>query len=132
LPVAVGVVLLSATILLLTNESTLAALRGESITVRPIVTDLGEGRAGDTRSFRIELMNHSDKAIRMIGGNKRCGCVPTDDLPVTLLPGKSTSVNVRMSFGGSPGRFQRGFVLYADDEMQPVVTARFNGNLIEE
>jgi hypothetical protein len=115
---------------LLLDQSILAHLRGEFISVDPAVSDVGDGEAGDEQSFAVRLTNHANKAVQIKGGKKNCGCVPTDDLPVTLGPSESRSINVRMSFGGSPGRFMRRVILYTDDDAQPIVSPRVTGRVI--
>jgi len=115
---------------LLLSDSTLAYLRGESITVEPTVCDVGSGRAGEERTFTIRLTNHASMPIKLSGGKSHCGCKPVD-LPIALAPGESRSINVWMGFAGSPGRFQHTFELFTDHEAQPVVSARFCGRVIE-
>jgi hypothetical protein len=80
--------------------------------------------------FRVQLTNHNNHPIHVVGGTTTCSCITTLDLPLQL-PEKSTgSINVALKFVGSPGRFQRSFVLYTDDERQPIAVARFSGRVI--
>jgi hypothetical protein len=58
-----------------------------------------------------------------------CNCLATDDLPVSVPPGESRPIAVRVYFKGKLGRFQRAFALYTDDYTQPVVVARFSGRV---
>ncbi len=109
----------------------LARLRGEPITVEPAVSDMGDGLAGEERSFTIRITNHSDHQVRVVGGTASCSCFTTDDLPVTLLPGQSHPLTIRMVFRGQVGRFQRRFNLYTDDG-QGTIVARYSGRLVEE
>jgi hypothetical protein len=115
---------------LLQSEGALARLRGESISVEPGVSDVGDGEAGQTQSFSVRLTNCTTKRIQIVGGRPNCGCVPTDDLPIALEPSESRSINVRVSFAGSPGRFARRAILYTDDDAQPIVSPRFTGRVI--
>ena len=108
----------------------LSRLRGESITVEPAATSVGEEIAGASRSFSVTLTNHTNQPVRIIGGTAGCGCIATGDLPLRLPPGESGSIRVRIKFAGAPGRFQHRFTLYTDDKTQPVVTARFRGRVL--
>jgi hypothetical protein len=119
------------TLLLLAGDptETLARLRGDSIVVDPVVNEVGEGKFGAERTFRVQLANRTDRAIRLVGGTASCSCIATNDLPLTLAARKTASIEVVLKFGGSPGRFQRSYVLFTDDDKQPVVVARFSGRV---
>jgi hypothetical protein len=109
----------------------LAQLRGEAITVEPYVTDVGAGVAGESRTFSMQLTNHTDHTVRIIGGTTSCNCLATKDLPLDLPPHGSESIRVGMKFRGSPGRFVHRFELYTDHQRQWVVLARFAGRIGE-
>jgi hypothetical protein len=116
---------------LLATDAALASLRGKHISVTRAVSDLGDGQAGERRTFEIRLTNQAPTTITVHGGAKSCGCNPTADLPLVLAPGESRSISVTMGFAGSPGHFQHSVRLYTNDEAQPVATARFRGRVIE-
>jgi hypothetical protein len=125
------VLIAGAFLLLFDNPvDALAKLRGESITVEPVASDIGEGSVGEERVFRLQLSNRSNRGIRIVGGTSNCSCIATESLPITLLKGESKSINVKVKFSGSVGRFQHRFVLLTDDELQPVVIAQFAGRVI--
>jgi hypothetical protein len=109
----------------------LARLRGESITVEPNVSHIGDGVAGEQRAFNLQLKNNTARPIRVVGGTTSCSCMATSDLPITVPPGEARPIEVRMTFGGGTGRFQHRFILYTDDEKQWVVVARFTGRVVE-
>ena len=68
-------------------EAALAYFRGERLSVRPALVDVGEGAPGETRVSAVELVNRTDHEIRIVGGTFDCSCAVTDDLPVTIPPG---------------------------------------------
>jgi len=109
----------------------LSHVRGEAITVESIVSYVGDGIAGEQRSFTIQLANHRDRPIKVIGGTTTCSCIATNDLPIIVPPRESRPITVRITFRGSPGRFRHSFVLYTDDEKQATATAWFAGRVIE-
>ena len=108
----------------------LARIRGDRITVEPPVTDMGADEAGHKRRFTVHLHNHTDHTVRIVGGTTSCGCIVTDDLPVSIPPGGSVPVTVRTGFKGTPGLFQQNFFFYSDDEKQHSVLARFEGRIV--
>lgn len=110
-------------------DAALSQLRGEAITVEPDPTDVGEGAAGEKRTFSVQLSNRSAKTVRILGGTTSCSCIATNDLPITIAPGATETISVEVRFRGSPGRFLHRFYLYTDAEGQRVVVARFMGRL---
>lgn len=108
----------------------LARLRGESITVDPAVTEIGRGVEREQRELTLQLTNNTDRPIYVFGGTKAGYCNATVDLPLTILGGDSRSIRVRVMFRGEVGLFQHLFVLYTDDQQQPIVTASFSGRVI--
>jgi hypothetical protein len=129
--VAAGTAVVCGTFFALTSDAALAALRGERISVKPAIGDVGNGRAGEKRAFEIQLTNHAATPINVFGGGSSCGCDPTGDLPLALAPGESRSIRVQVSFAGSPGRFQRRVKLFTDDQAQGIFTVRFSGRVVE-
>ncbi len=125
--------LIGGAFLLTSDDPTraLARLRGEVISIEPAVSQVGEGVAGEQRTFPISLTNHGDRVVQIIGGTTTCSCIATGDLPITVPPGESRPIEVQVTFRGTSGRFQHNFILYTDDEKSPVVTARFAGRVIE-
>lgn len=104
----------------------IAKLRGETLTVTPAITELGEGVAGKQLTFQVQLRNYSDNPINVVGGTTSCACIATQDLPITIPAGGNQSINVKIKFSGSPGKFAHRFVLYSDSE-ERLTVARFSG-----
>lgn len=111
--------------------STLAEWRGESLAVEPAISEVGTGIPGDSRDVVVRLVNRTAHPVHWIGGTTTCACVATDDLPLTLSPGESRAIQVRIRFKGSKGRFRHRFLLYTDDDDQQVVVARLSGRVEE-
>jgi hypothetical protein len=131
---AAFLVLIGGSFLLLAFDNpadAVARLRGESLTVDQGVSQLGDGVAGEKRTFTMRLRNHTDRPIRVVGGTTTCACIATKDLPIIVPPHDAQPMEVQMTFRGGTGRFQHRFVLYTDDEQQQVVVARFSGRVVE-
>jgi hypothetical protein len=109
----------------------LARLRGEPLTIEPAVSNVGEATAGTQHWFTVQLVNHTDRPIRVVGGTTGCGCTATQDLPVTVPPYEMRPIRVRMTFSGGSGYFQRRFAVFTDQPSQPVVVARYAGRVVK-
>src|SRR5262249_14391851 len=82
----------------------LARLRGEPIAVKPSVSDVGDGVAQEQRSITVQLTNHSQRSVQIVGGTSNCACIATDDLPVAVPPHESRAIKVHVYFRGAIGR----------------------------
>ena len=107
----------------------LAQLRGDVLTISPTLADLGDQSPGTISTTTIAIRNHSPQAVRLVGGTTDCGCAATQDLPVTIPPGGTTTIRLQVRFGGKSGRFQRGYWLWTDARTQPQVIAWFTGGV---
>lgn len=107
-----------------------ARLAGESITIQPRSTELGDGVFGAERTFSVRLINRADRSIRVFGGQDLCNCKTTEDLPLDLGPREAREITVRIVFAQKEGRFQQSFFLYTDNDSERVLTGWFSGRAI--
>lgn len=110
---------------------TLAKLRGESVSIEPGVSQVGDGVAGEQRTFTIQLVNRTAQTIHVVGGSATCSCLTTHDLPLFIPPSEARAVEVQMTFQRNTGRFLHRYTLYTANESQPTIIARFSGRVIE-
>lgn len=112
-------------------EAALAAIRGERLSILPSAVDVGSGIPGEFLAGTMELANRTDKPIRVIGGTSDCSCIATDDLPLTVAPRQTHTINVKMRLPAAPGLFSRKAMLLTDDEQTRRVSFRLTGRIIE-
>jgi hypothetical protein len=106
----------------------LAFLRGESITIDPVVLDVGSGNFGEERMVPVRVTNHTDRAILITGGSADCKCVTTVDLPL-LVPARETrTLQIKVRFVGKAGKFRQRFKLI--DENAIVTVAHVRGHTV--
>jgi methylamine utilization protein MauE/uncharacterized protein DUF1573 len=122
-----GLFVLGSSLMFGSVESAVAHLRGERVSIRPTVLDAGSGPIGDVRTIEIEVVNRTERAVRLIGGTSDCSCIVTQDLPITLAPGATVPVPFTLRFTGSPGLFTRTVELFTDDPEAPNVRVRVAG-----
>lgn len=130
--VAVTLGLIGLALLIRTDgigEAWLSRIRGEWVAVFPTESDLGEEPAGKVRTFTVEVVNRSDRDVRLIGGTASCSCVATDELPVTVPANGSIMLDVRIMFSGSPGQFKHEYMFYTDLLAQPQIGGQIVGRV---
>ncbi|MCS7016134.1 MAG: DUF1573 domain-containing protein [Gemmatales bacterium] len=119
---------------MLTSQDTnlLARLRGEVVTLRPFLTDLGTAPAGTWQSFRIEVHNSGATPVRIVGGSIHCACRIANTVPLTVPPGGQLELNLMGRFPATPGRFQSEYVLYTDHPQHLILRRRFTGRVLAD
>jgi hypothetical protein len=124
--------IISGAFLLATDNpvAALARIRGEVVTIEPIVADVGTAEAGVIRAFEILVTNNSDWRVRIVGGTDVCKCSATDDLPIIIEPFGSKQITIRMAFTGTPGRFLHRFHLHTDAPTQQLAIGGYTGRVM--
>lgn len=99
-----------------------AAVRGEPLTIHPIVIDLGEGPRGRRLIGQVSVTNHSSRPVRLVGGTTDCACVTTEDLPVTVPAGGQVDIRVRVTVSAEyPGVATQRALIWTDAVEQPTL-----------
>ena len=109
------------------GQGALARLRGEIVTIANPIEDAGEGTVGTVRAVPFRLINRSDQPVRILGGRAPCSCVATGGLPVTIPAHGTVTIEIVVTYTGSPGQFDRRFELLTDHSYQPIVRGQVTG-----
>src|SRR5207244_386975 len=89
-------------------DAAVARLRGESLGVTPAVLDFGSGRMGELLSATVTVQNYTDSPVRLVGGTSDCSCITTQNMPVTIEPGGSATVGVKLKVpAGAAGQMTK-------------------------
>ncbi len=110
-------------------DAALAHIRGERVSVRPNIVDLGRGAPGQSVETTVELVNRTDRPVRIIGGTSDCSCVTTKDLPVSLGPGESRPVSIRVGLPTTLGLFNRQALFWTDDDQARTIVFPLTGRI---
>jgi len=96
--------------------SALAWLQNSTLTSTPDFVDLGEGMAGEILEGHVVIHNWAKTPVTIIGGISDCSCVITDDLPLTIAPGTSRPLKIRMKVAtANPGIVTREALFWTDN-----------------
>jgi len=97
------------------SEAAIARLRGESLRVTPAVLGLGSGTPGTLLTTLVTVRNYTSHPVRLIGGTSDCSCITTQNMPVTIEPGDSTTIGVKMKVpSANAGQLTRWVELFTD------------------
>jgi hypothetical protein len=94
----------------------LAALRGETVSLSTSYLDFGIGEVGDNLHARMTVTNHNSQPLRIVGGTSDCSCTTTDSLPVTIEPGATADIPIKLHVpNAKPGQMTRTVILRTDN-----------------
>jgi hypothetical protein len=103
-------------------DSAVARLRGESLGVSPAALDFGGGKPGESLSTSVTVRNYTDNPVRLIGGTSDCSCLTTRDMPVTVPPGGTVTIGVRLKVpAATAGQMSKRVELYTDHPRQRTI-----------
>ncbi|HET6575841.1 MAG TPA: MauE/DoxX family redox-associated membrane protein [Fimbriiglobus sp.] len=92
----------------------LARLQGAPV-YTPGYVDFGTARPGEVLEQNVSVTNWTEHEVRLIGGTSDCSCITTANLPLTIEPGETATVPVRLSLPDSAaGAFTRRAALLTD------------------
>ena len=111
-------------------EAALAYYRGERLSVLPRLVDVGEGFPGDDRTENIQLVNHTDRSIRVVGGTSDCSCIVTHDLPIAIPAGETRTISITIHLPAAAGMFTHKAVLLTDYDKARMIAFRLSGRIV--
>jgi len=110
-------------------EGLFAHLRGDRLTARPGLVRIAPGTTGDKTIATIEVVNWTNRDIRIVGGSSDCNCVATQDLPIIVQPHRAQPIQIIFTYGRTAGFFSRKVWLMTDDP-QRFINLRVLGRTI--
>ncbi len=102
-------------------DAALAHLRGERISICPRTVNVGRVEPHQRIEVSVEVVNRTDRPVRLIGGTSDCSCVTINDLPTTLAPGEARQVSVEVRLPAVHGFFHRKAMFLTDCEQARAV-----------
>ena len=80
-----------------------ATIRGDALTARPAIVDVGNGTPGEYRESSIEVSNWSDQEARIFGGSTGCSFDILLDCPKTISPKSAQVFRVKYQLPDTDG-----------------------------
>jgi hypothetical protein len=116
-----GVLTVAATLVYGSPSAALARLQGAPFHA-PGYVDFGTARPGDELEREVSVTNWTDAPLRLIGGTSDCSCITTANMPVTIGPGETAAVPVRLRVPGSAsGVFTRRAEFWTDHDQKRAI-----------
>ncbi len=111
----------AATLVSGSPAAALARLQGAPL-YAPGYVDFGTGRAGEVLEREVSVTNWTDRPVRLVGGTSDCSCITTEYMPLTIDPGQTAAVPVRLSVPRLvTGAFTRRAELWTDCDRQRTI-----------
>ena len=103
----------------------LAKIRGESLGA-PQYLDFGTTPPGHLLEQAITITNYTNDPVRLIGGTSDCSCITTSTMPITISPGESQSVTIKLKVVVTTGSGQltRTAEIWTDCDRQRTLRLR--------
>ncbi len=95
------------------SDGFVARVRGDTLTVRQEVVDVGAGSPGEVREGFAELTNWSDRPVQIYGGTTGCGFNLLSDCPRTISARDSARFRVQYQLPDEPGRYLQPAAFWA-------------------
>lgn len=105
---------------LLSNEVAAFGFGGKPLSVSTDVVDFGSNSTKDSFSKTLDIVNHTQQSVSLVGCSARCNCNVGVDFPCQLAPGESTSIPLRFPAGLRVGEFSFPMRFFTD---HPKLTA---------
>jgi hypothetical protein len=104
-------------------DAAISFVTGSRLVATTSTLHAGDLKDGQTASVAFNLMNYSSRPIHVAGAKASCKCLAWDDLPLTIPPGASRQVTIRVRGQGPDPRIQRETAYLAFDEHASAQTA---------
>jgi hypothetical protein len=98
------------------SDGLVARVRGDVLTVRQPVVDVGAGSPGEIREGTAELSNWSDRPVLVYGATTGCNYNIISDCPVTIPAGGSAQFRVKYKLAEAAGRSTQRAAFWATYE----------------
>ncbi len=115
-----------------TGTKLLARWKGDQLLLQPAVLDFGEGIVGQKMTKQVVITNVTDKPIRLIGGTSGCSCTATEGLPVDVPANGQVTLDIHLTFKGTPGGFSFPFEYLTNTNRQPKLPGKIVGHVVAE
>jgi len=130
---AVAVALIGAQMLAVDGalSTAVSRWRGDSFSVEPRVSHLGEGNSGEWRSVPVRIHNRRGVPLRIVGLKVGCLVELGTELPVAVHAGSSVDIVLMCKFPAMPQDFSATLTLFTDDERQFELPVNVVGTSVE-
>jgi hypothetical protein len=130
LPVAAGVSIATVVGLMIVSrypsaDLMFARIRGDTVTARPAMVNVGIGRPEELREGTISVSNWSSQPLKVFGGSSGCDIDILRDCPKTIAPGSTEPFRVRYRLSAVEGWTKRRVQLWAIQEAGSPIPIRF-------
>ncbi len=97
----------------------------------PNAWDFGKVKQGEIAAHNFTLKNDSDKTLNIKSVNTSCGCTVSEVKKKVLLPGESTTLEVKFNSKGYSGNVQQFAYVNTDRTVDPIIRFTVKANVVK-
>ncbi len=98
----------------------------------PFAIDFGKVKVGTITTHSFILTNDSSKKLHIKDVNTSCGCAISEVKKKLLIPGESTSIDVKFNSKGYSGPIQQYIYVTTDSDTKPVLRFMIKAEVLKE
>jgi hypothetical protein len=107
-------------------------LRGEIIHADARIKSFGDQPIDTKTEVSFVLTNLTSRPIKIVGSSTTCSCTIAENLPMTIVPHGSASVNVAVSIGQELGAVRQDVEFYTDCPNLPSLVVSVAGQAVSQ
>jgi hypothetical protein len=112
------------------TEAAVIYLRGDGVSLRPRVLDVGHGTTREKRKGELIVANNTQHPVCVLGFAADCPCSVVEELPLVIPPAEARGITVVVTFPSRPGAFARRARLFTDNSGESKIPFRLRGRAI--
>jgi Protein of unknown function (DUF1573) len=89
-------------------------LSGERLLITPTTLQLGNLKGSDVAEATVLFVNRTGKNVTVVGAQKSCSCIKTEELPVTVPDGGSRELHLEIHIAKRSGSFRESVKFFTD------------------
>lgn len=89
-------------------------LNGEQLLVDPMTVSLGTLEKGTKPEFRIRVVNATTSDVTLVGAQRSCSCITTEEFPLSIPQGHSRELKLNLNVARRSGEIEESVKFYTD------------------
>jgi hypothetical protein len=111
-------------------DSMFAHMRGDALTVEQSTKSFGDLYTGDDGFVTFNVHNVSSSPIKILGLRTSCGCIVSDELPLTVQSDSTYPLHVKVRQTSQERVVDESLELFTNHSSQKTLSLRVTGRIL--